>query len=1150
MKKMRLRTIGCAVPMEARQILLTMKITFLCIFLFCLQSRATTSAQTITITAVDMSLTDILDQVQKQTGFSVLLTSDIEESERSITMKTKNMPLAQFLSKLLKNQQASFSIREQTIFIKPTKKENTPISDAHFQQLIRGRVVDSEGEGMAGVNIRIKNQHESVISDKNGNFQLRANKGSVLTFSYVGYAISEHTVENDLPLTIVMRADETSLDEVVVVGYGTVRKSDLTGSVSSIKLGENNENRVISVPEALQGRVAGVNILNNTGEPGSGMTFNIRGTTSITGSNQPLIVLDGQPIESDLSATNAGMSIDWQSESPPLDPLASLNPADIESIEILKDASATAIYGSRGANGVVLITSKSGKSKDNRDQISYSLRTDFSKLPKKIPMADAYTYMMYRNEAAMNEGRGPVYSDQEIEENVTIYGDLNWQDMVYRTAHSMDHQLTASGLLGKSRYRLSGNFSNNESVLRNAGFKRGSVRLNFDRDISDKLSLSFRSNVSFTHRKYGAQSNTQGTFSSSAVIGAIASTPLRMPYNEDGELEIGFANNPVLVTELLKDHTNSETVISSLDLEYKITKGLTYKIKGAVNQISSLRQLYWPRGTFQGDQYDGSATRATNINSNYLIDHLLTYKRNFDKHRINSVAGYSYQQWFRKGSSVTSTGFPTDLLGYENMGMAELPGITHTTNQNRALQSVLGRVNYSYDGRYLLTLTGRYDGATRLAPGNKWSFFPSVGLGWNVSNESFFKAHFTAINNLKIRASYGVAGSESVGIGATQGRYTIDHVIIGDRIVPGFNYASFSNALLGWETTRSFNLGVDIGILNDRVTLSADIYQKTTNDLLLNLSIPASSTFRSYSTNTGEVSNKGLDVEANVAILGNEKWNWNAFGNISINRNKIVDMGGTDILYGGIYLNGGNSFLNQSLQVAKVGEAISSFWGYRTAGIYQNPLEIASDPNIQNDPNKAALRPGDVRFVDMNGDGQITDADKTIIGKPNPDFSIGFGSSISYDRLTLSFTFLGNFGQQLINLNQWLIGSLTNKGTYSVSMDAYNNRWRGEGTSNKYPRPNLDDLRFGGKFPDYMIEDASFLRLQNVNLGYDFTIPELLKTAKFRTYVSGTNLFTITNYLGYDPNVNALGNQALMSGVDYGTLPQSRTFSMGVILTY
>lgn len=1135
-------------PMGVRQTLLTMKVTFLCMLLFCLQSRGTTSAQTITIKATDMSLKDVLEQVRKQTGYSVLFTSDVEESGRRVTLQTKDMPLDEFLTQLL-DDQASFSIREQTIFIKPGKQENA-LPRASSQNVIRGRVVNNEGEGMAGVNVRIKGQSAYTTTDENGNFAIRAGRGSVLTFSYVGYTAAEQTVESDTPLHVVMRTDETNLDEVVVVGYGTVRKSDLTGSVSSVKLAENNENRVISVPEALQGRVAGVNILNNTGEPGSGMTFNIRGTTSITGSNQPLIVLDGQPIESDLSATNAGMSIDWQSESPPLDPLASLNPADIESVEILKDASATAIYGSRGANGVVLITTKRGKSKDDRDQISYSVRSDFSRLPKKIPMADAYTYMLYRNEAAMNEGRGPVYSDQEIEENVAIYGNLNWQDMVYRTAQSMDHQLTASGLLGKSTYRLSANYSNNENVLRNADFRRGSVRFNFDRDISKKLSVSFRSNLSYTHRKYGAQSNTQGTFSSSAVIGAIASTPLRMPYTEDGELEIGFANNPVLVTELLKDHTNSETVISSLDLEYKIIKGLSYKIKGAVNQISSLRQLYWPRGTFQGNQYDGSATRATNVNSNYLIDHLLTYKRNLDKHRINAVAGYSYQQWFRKGSSVTSTGFPTDLLGYENMGMAELPGITYTTHQNRALQSVLGRVNYSFDNRYLLTLTGRYDGATRLAPGNKWSFFPSVGLGWNVSNEPFFKANLPAINNLKIRASYGVAGSENIAIGATQGRYTIDHVIIGDRIVPGFNYANFSNALLGWETTKSLNLGVDLGILKDRVTLSADVYQKTTNDLLLNLSIPASSTFRSYSTNTGEVSNKGVDVEANVIILRNKTWDWSAFGNVSINRNKIVDMGGTDILYGGIYLNGGNSFLNQSLQVAKVGEAISSFWGYRTAGIYQNPLEIESDPNIRNDPNKASIRPGDVRFVDVNGDGQITDADKTIIGKPNPNFSVGFGSSVSYKQLTFSFTFIGNFGQQLINLNQWLIGSLTNLGTYNVSMDAFNNRWRGEGTSNKYPRPNLDNLRFGGKFPDYMIEDASFLRLQNVNLGYDFSLPGLLKSARFRTYISGTNLFTITNYLGYDPNVNALGNQALMSGVDFGTLPQSRTFSMGLILTY
>lgn len=1156
MKKMRLFSIGMLIPIEVKELLLPMKITIVFLLLFMLQGRAETSAQTVTLSVKNKTLKDVLNAVKSQTGYSILLTAEVEENSNPISIAAKDMPLNQFMLQILSNQHASYSINEKTIFIKPEKLTELDVLEnivnLNIQQFeIRGLVRDTDGKPMSGVSVRAKIANRGTVTDELGVFTLRVNKGGTLVFNHVGYKTQEFKIQNENPVNITMRTTDTEVQEVVVMGYGTIDKPELTGSVSSVKIGENNENKVVNVVEALQGKIAGVNILNNTGEPGSGMTFNIRGMTSITGSNQPLIVLDGVPIESDHSATSAGMSIDWQTQAPPLDPLASINPTDIESIDILKDASATAIYGSRGANGVVLITTKRGKSTDGRDKISYNYRSDFSNLPKIIPMVNAEEYMLYRNEASMNDGGAPLYVDSTIFINKEKFKDIVWQEMIYRTAKSQEHQLTSSGNMGKGTYRLSANYSDFQSIVRKAGFQRGGARINFDRDISDRLSLNFGANLSMTYRKYGAQSNAQGAFSSSAVIGAIASQPIRTPYNDDGDLDLEYANNPVLVTEVLKDHTSSQTIISNLDLEYKIFKGFTYKVKGAINQITSNRKVYWPRGTVQGNSYGGSATRADNNNSNYLIDHIFTYRNRINKiHNINAVAGYSYQKWFRSGSSITSTGFPTDHLGYENFALAELPGTTFTTNKNRSLQSAFGRVNYAFDSRYLLTLTGRYDGASRLAPGNKWDFFPSIGLGWNLSNEKFFKENVKAINNMKFRGSYGIAGSENIAIGATQGSYSIDRVIIGSKIVSGFNYASFQNSLLGWETTETFNLGFDLGLLNDRITLTADVYKKTTTDLLINLAIPASSTFRSYSTNTGKVTNRGLDVEASFNIMKKKDFDWTAYGNFTITRNKVLDMGESSIIYGGTYLYGGNSNLNQSLQVAKVGESISSFWGYRTGGIYQNPLEIELDPNIMNDPNKASVRPGDIRFIDMNGDGVITDLDKTVIGKPNPDFSMGFGSNFTYKRWSASFAFLGNFGQQMINLNQWLIGSLTNIGTYSVSQDAWNNRWQGEGTSNKYPRATARNNRFGNRFPDYMVEDASFVRLQSVNIGYNFNMSRILKSSSLRVYASGTNLFTITDYTGYDPNINSHGNFPLMSGTDYGTLPQSRTFSLGVVFGY
>jgi TonB-linked SusC/RagA family outer membrane protein len=1149
MKKMRIYAIGNGMPIRVKQLLLIMKMTFIFLFIFCLQLRAEISAQTVTLSVNNRPLKEVLEQVKKQTNFMVILTSDVEDHAKPVTIQVKNMPLNLFMSNLLVDQAAMFYIKEKTIFITPNKDKSIK-NESILQTVIRGKVTDTEDRPIPGVSIRMKDTQTATATDANGNFSIQAVKGRVLVFSSLGFIATERKIENDGILNIILKVDETQLDEVVVVGYGTIAKSDLTGSISSVKIADNNETKVVSVPEALLGRVSGVNILNNTGEPGSGMTFNIRGLTSITGNNQPLIVLDGQPIESGLGATSAGINVDWQSQTPPLDPLASLNPSDIESIEILKDASSTAIYGSRGANGVVLITTKTGKSNGSKDRFTYNLRTDFSTIPHQIEMADALTFMQFRNEAAMNNGLGPAYTEAQMVDNAKRYGSNNWQELVFRTAKSQEHQLTASGLVGKSNYRVSADYGNNESIINNAGFRKGSLRFNFNRDINKKLSLAIRTNLSLTERKFGAQSNTQGVLASSAVIGAIASIPLREAYTDDGDLDLTFANNPVLVTELVKDVTQSRMAISSLDLDYKITKHLSYKLKGAINEVSSLRQLYWPRGTFQGDEYEGSATRADNMNGNYMIDHLLTYVRSFKKHKFNAVAGYSWQSWYSRGTSINSTGFPSDDLGYENLALAEKQGTYYTSHKNRALQSVLGRLNYSYDSKYLLTLTGRSDGASRLAEGNKWHFFPSIGLGWNVAKEAFFKKAIPAINNLKFRASYGIAGSESVGIGATQADYSIDYVAIGDRIVPGLNYRSFANHLLTWETTASYNAGFDLGILDDRITFSADFYAKKTTDLLIGLSIPASSTFRSYSTNVGEVTNKGLDLEATVQVMRTKNLDWSVFANTSFNRNNVVSMGQTDMIYGGIYLNGGNNFLNQSLQVAKVGEQISSFWAYKSAGVYQNPLEILNDPNIANDPNKSVYRPGDVRFKDMNGDGKIDESDKTIVGKPNPDFSIGFGSNVNYKRFNLAFTIIGSFGNELINLNQWMIGSLTHLGNYNISMDAWNNRWRGEGTSDMYPRANRDAVRFQNRFPDYMIEDASFVRLQNVNLGYTFVLNKIAKGSTIKAYVSGTNLFTITNYSGYDPSINSQGHFALMSGLDYGTLPQSRTYSLGLILAY
>lgn len=1016
---------------------------------------------------------------------------------------------------------------------------------------VRGSVTNKDGTPIERVTIKVKGKNLGSATNTKGEFFIGVEPRAVLVITHLGYKSQEVPVGNRIRVNIVLEDSASNLENVIVVGvgYGTVRKSDLTGAVSTIKLEGVNENKVVSVPEALQGRIAGVQIITNTGEPGSGMTFNIRGKTSITGSNQPLIVIDGQPIESGLGGTNAGIALDGGAEIPPADPLASLNPNDIASIEILKDASSIAIYGSRGANGVVLITTKSGRS--GNDKVTYTSRFDVSVLPKQLKVLSSLDYMKYRNEAFLNDGGSGLspgdpalvpYSDFQLD-SISKAININWQDEVYHKALSQDHQISFSGRDAKSNYLISGNYSDQNSIIKNASYKRYGFRVNYERQLSNKLTVGINTYFSLANRAYGQQSNWTGILGSSAVMGALSFNPLQSAFEADGTLDEDFANNPVLVTSLVKDKTQIRTLIANLNIQYKITNDLIYEIRGGINDLYSLRNLYYPTGTFIGNSApNGSATKADNNNSNYLIDNILTYKKIFNKrHSVNAVGGFSYQQWRSTQTSVTNQNFPSNALTYYNMASAASPGRTYTTDQSRALASVISRFIYSYDRRYSLTLTGRYDGASRLAEGNKWYLFPSVGAAWNISNEKFFNSN--AVSLLKLRGSYGIAGNENIAIGATQASYGINYVVLGTAIQPGYVVDNFSNPILGWETTKQLNLGTDISFAKNRIAFSIDAYKKTTTDLLINLSLPGSAGYGNYFTNVGKIENKGLDIEGTFKILDN-KVKLDAGANFSIFDNKVINMGTSEIIYGRSYLAGGAVLLGQPLHVAKPGHPISSFWGYKTDGVYQNAAEVGKGPEA------ATAKPGDVRWVDTNADGQITDADKTVIGNPSADFTYGFNSNLSYKRFSFSMNIFGSYGADLLNITRWVVGGNNTTGNYNLFQDSWDGRWHGEGTSNLYPKVSTNPVRLRQRFPDWMVEDASFIRLQSLTLGYNFNLGSNSKISAFRIYATGTNLITLTSYSGYDPNVNSFGQNSINSGVDFGTLPQARTFSAGLEVSF
>jgi TonB-linked SusC/RagA family outer membrane protein len=590
----------------------------------------------------------------------------------------------------------------------------------------------------------------------------------------------------------------------------------------------------------------------------------------------------------------------------------------------------------------------------------------------------------------------------------------------------------------------------------------------------------------------------------------------------------------------LKDVTESNLISSNLTADLKLAKGLTARANVGAYNTASLRQSYSPLGTYTGNQVNGYAYRAESSRFNYLSEFTLNYSQKFKKHAIDAVAGYTWQQWDQKGMGTSTSGFPNDNLSYESFQSGKSPGTTTTQHQQWALASYLGRVNYSYNDKYLLTFSGRADGSTRLADGHKWSFFPSGAFAWKLSEEKFFKDNIKVINSMKLRVSYGLSGNQNVAVGGTQATLGTDAYVINGQIVKGYTQNNIANPILGWETTKAFNIGTDISFFEDRLQLTVEAYRKVTDDLLISLPIPANTGFSSYLTNSGSVENKGLEFEFNAQIIRSPV-TWTMSGNISFNRNKMLSLGklgDNGSIFGPNYLAAGSA-LNQPLHIAKVGYPVGSFYGYRINGIYQTAAEVAAGPEA------TTAKPGDFKFVDLNGDGAITADDRQIIGNPNPDYIFGWTNNFAYKRFTFSFFFQGSIGNDIVNLNRYKLDALSGN-TYNVSQEAYNGRWTGVGTSNTYPRARSSAAYFNTRFADFIVEDGSYVRLKTMTLAYSLPIKKVRWMSSASVFVTATNMLTFTKYKGYDPEVNADYGNGLTQGVDNSTYPQSKIISAGI----
>jgi TonB-linked SusC/RagA family outer membrane protein len=1089
----------------------------------------------ITVNVQNQPLKAALKSIESSSSYRFFYNEGLKGVDNLVSVQLKDATIDQVMSKLLANTGITYRLESSNLIVLVASDASVKTAG---KKRITGVVTDAAGDPIIGATIRVENTNHGTISNVNGQFEMGVPADGNLIVSFIGYTTKKIPITKSFVYNIILAEDAKELEEVVVVGYGTLRKSDLTGSVSQLKADKTEEKAYGSVEQMLQGTISGVQITQNTGALGGGITFSIRGVNSVNGDNQPLVVVDGYPVESGYSQIGIGAEGDAVNSESANNTLGSLNPNDIASIEILKDASATAIYGSRGANGVVLITTKRGK--EGKDRIQYSLRTDFSQLPKKIDLLNTSEYIAFSNEAYLDKNDGSaIYGITQI--NDYLQTETNWQDLVFQTGVSQNHQLNFSGGDKKMKYALSLGYLKQNGIIINTQYDRGSIRLNLDREVNSRFNFGVNINSNMSINKAVNQSSYTGSLGGSIVSGALRTPPVYAAYTSESLINQIGLSNPLLLATKAEDIRRMTLIQGSAFANYYFAKNLYAKIRVGAYNNSGIRQYYMPRGTYYGDLRQGYAYEGNSRHFNYLAEYTLNYNQILkDKHSINAVVGYTWQNWIDRIGGIAVSGFPNDNFKYYNLGNATVVDKPQNRTQTWGLSSLLGRINYTFDKRYLFTITARSDGSTRLAEGYKWALFPSFALGWNVHNERFMRS-IKQVSELKLRVSYGVSGNQSVAVGSTISKYDYGNAVINQTIVNTYWPQNMDNPLLRWESTEQYNVGTDIGLLANRVTLGANYYQKITSDLLINLPVPMSSGYTIYTTNSGEVENRGFEFDLRVALLTGEL-KWNVTGNFSFNRNKVLSFDGEMTEFAGRSFGAIN---NQNLHIAKVGYPIGSYYGYRIDGIYQTQEEINAGPVDPINP-----RPGSFKFVDISGpdgksDGLISAFDREIIGNPYPDYIFGINNDINWRNFSLNILVQGVVGLDIINGNRYYSDSMNRGSGFNLRREAYYNRWTGPGTSNKYPGSRSTSLPFEGRFTDFLIEDGSFIRLKNITLSYTFSEWRIKPLSKLSLFITGTNLFTITSYSGFDPEVSAFGQNPMTPGVDFGSIPQFRTFSAG-----
>ena len=1010
---------------------------------------------------------------------------------------------------------------------------NIPVSYAQSPDKITvaGCVKDAAGDFLIGATVQVKGISGGTITDIDGNYILKdVPRTATLVFSYVGMQNKEVPVNGKSTINVTLLDDALQLEQVVVIGYGSVKKSDVTGSVTSVKTEALKETPANSVEGLLQGRAAGLQVINSSQDPGAGATVRIRGGSSLRGSNAPLVVVDGFPLG------DAG-------------DLKQINPSDIVNMEILKDASASAIYGSRGANGVIMITTK--RAKTGTTNITVRQQITLSQFDTKLDLwRDPVLMASLNNESRINGGLDPLYVGKvsstgvyypSVEELQTTWTtNTRWDDLVFRdTPVSNNTTATISSSNDRTVFNLSANFYTDNGMYIKDDYTKGGYNLSVDHNIYDNFKVRFSNILSRGVR------NANGGLS-------YWRNPIYPVYDENGDYYLTNASDfshPMAITDLQKNETKSLDVISSVALEWqlfpflKLTSQLNYKFGKSVSD------RYYPKKYTEAGEFSNGQAEIENWEGHNLVSETFAnFQKKFDKHDIGAMVGYSYEYYMSRSSGLTGKDFVNEALGNENMGAGnpEKNEIWNGYSDNK-LVSGMFRLNYVYDNKYLLTLTARADGSSKFGKNNKWAMFPSGAVSWKAHEESFIK-NLNVFDELKFRFSYGISGNQGISPYQTLSRYGTDKyyndgswaTTIGPGYVsgwtgPGWIYRVWSgipNPDLKWETTAQADFGIDMAFLNRRLRVSFDYYDKQTSDLLRERNLALSSGYDKMWVNDGKIQNRGFEVTVDADILQTKDWQLSGTLIYSRNRNKVKDLGNTlesglvtDPMTGMLFEYSGNSLeqYRDYTNILAIGQPVNVFYGYKVDGIVQT-LNEGIDAGLSGD----YANPGEFKYMNLNGDSEISEADKTIIGDPNPDFTASLALNLSWKKFDVSVFFNGVFGQDVLNTKAF--GEPSNSPL----------RWTPDNPTNKYP-----SLRDGRqvKISDWWIEDGSFLRVQNLNIGYTFDLPKKSFLSKARIYMNASNLYTFTKFKGYDPEVG-------LDGVYSGGYPRLRKWTFGLDLTF